>query len=275
MPSAIAAAQSTAAIASLKPSAGRRRRWIVRGAIVGGLIVAAVATSLALRSGSGSNGASSARSHPPPTGDPARSPATQQASGDVAVSSTDAGTEAVDPTADCGTLLHVGCQTELVRQLQLLLAEAGFYSDDIDSDFGPKTKEALIAFQRSNDLELDGTIEPSLEEWTTLVLKAKEKPTTSASATSSTTLTTVSNPTIVPVPNVVRKTESQARALLTADGFGIGTIYHDVPFGSIDASVVTAQDPDPLTPLAKGRTVTITVGRLVRTIPSVAVTRTT
>ncbi len=45
---------------------------------------------------------------------------------------------------------------ERVKKLQLALKRAGFNPGDVDGQFSPQTKSALIAFQRSSDLEPDG-----------------------------------------------------------------------------------------------------------------------
>lgn len=44
------------------------------------------------------------------------------------------------------------------RQIQLALKNAGFYGGSIDGKLGPKTREAVRAFQRSNGLTADGRV---------------------------------------------------------------------------------------------------------------------
>ncbi|MBI3332894.1 MAG: peptidoglycan-binding protein [Candidatus Omnitrophica bacterium] len=44
------------------------------------------------------------------------------------------------------------------RQVQVALKAAGFYNGSVDGKPGPKTKEALRAFQRSNGLSPDGVV---------------------------------------------------------------------------------------------------------------------
>jgi len=47
-----------------------------------------------------------------------------------------------------------------VLGLQTMLKEYGYYKAKIDSDFGPKTEQALIAFQRAEGLKADGIAGP-------------------------------------------------------------------------------------------------------------------
>ena len=52
--------------------------------------------------------------------------------------------------------LHNGSQGEKVWQLQERLKELGYYTGEVDGQFGPGTKEAVIAFQKKNGLDADG-----------------------------------------------------------------------------------------------------------------------
>ena len=52
--------------------------------------------------------------------------------------------------------LKKGSRGEEVRMLQLRLQELGYFTDVVDGDFGPATREAVRAFQRRNDLSVDG-----------------------------------------------------------------------------------------------------------------------
>jgi peptidoglycan hydrolase-like protein with peptidoglycan-binding domain len=45
-----------------------------------------------------------------------------------------------------------------IKQIQIALKKAGFYRGEIDSKIGPKTKKAIIDFQRSKRLKPDGVI---------------------------------------------------------------------------------------------------------------------
>jgi len=49
---------------------------------------------------------------------------------------------------------------DLVRELQVRLKEFGHDPGAIDSDFGPKTEKALLAFQKEKNLKADGVVGP-------------------------------------------------------------------------------------------------------------------
>lgn len=52
--------------------------------------------------------------------------------------------------------LHNGSQGEKVWKLQERLQALGYYNDAVDGQFGPGTREAVIAFQKKNGLDADG-----------------------------------------------------------------------------------------------------------------------
>ena len=52
--------------------------------------------------------------------------------------------------------LHNGSQGEKVWKLQERLQALGYYKDAVDGQFGPGTREAVIAFQKKNGLDADG-----------------------------------------------------------------------------------------------------------------------
>lgn len=52
--------------------------------------------------------------------------------------------------------LHNGSQGEKVWKLQERLKELGYYTGEVDGQFGPGTREAVIAFQKKNRLDADG-----------------------------------------------------------------------------------------------------------------------
>ena len=47
---------------------------------------------------------------------------------------------------------------ELVRRIQSCLTVLGYYSGEIDGQYGPGTKEAVTAFQKQNGLDADGMV---------------------------------------------------------------------------------------------------------------------
>ena len=52
--------------------------------------------------------------------------------------------------------LHNGSQGEKVRMLQERLKALGYYTDEVDGQFGPGTREAVVTFQQKNGLDADG-----------------------------------------------------------------------------------------------------------------------
>ena len=60
--------------------------------------------------------------------------------------------------------------TPLVRELQSLLKDLGFYSGSIDDIFGAKTEAAIIAFQKAQGLNPDG-IRSALKTGNSLSIK--------------------------------------------------------------------------------------------------------
>ncbi|MBU4311513.1 MAG: peptidoglycan-binding protein [Candidatus Omnitrophica bacterium] len=54
-----------------------------------------------------------------------------------------------------------------IKQAQIALKKAGFYQGEIDSKIGPKTKKAIIDFQRSKKLKPDGVV--GLKTWEELI----------------------------------------------------------------------------------------------------------
>ena len=64
--------------------------------------------------------------------------------------------------------IRLGSKGSEVKALQELLNKAG-YNLVVDSDFGPKTEAAVIAFQKQHNLEVDGIV--GLKTWIALGLK--------------------------------------------------------------------------------------------------------
>lgn len=67
---------------------------------------------------------------------------------------------AVHPVPKSGPELREGSKGPDVVRLQTLLARAGFSPGTIDGAFGPKTKAAVMAFQRARGLIVDGIVGP-------------------------------------------------------------------------------------------------------------------
>ena len=57
-----------------------------------------------------------------------------------------------------GTSLKVGSEGNEVRSLQSRLKELGYYTGNVDGDFGDSTRLAVRAFQKNNNLYVDGRV---------------------------------------------------------------------------------------------------------------------
>ena len=66
------------------------------------------------------------------------------------------------PTAE--PVLRTGMTGQSVKDLQSRLYTLGYYSGEIDGQFGPGTKEAVLAFQRRNGLGADGIVGTETKE---------------------------------------------------------------------------------------------------------------
>ena len=65
--------------------------------------------------------------------------------------------EAVNPSGPTPEPpLSNGSRGDRVTQLQQRLQELGYYQGEVDGQFGPGTREAVIAFQKNNGLDPDG-----------------------------------------------------------------------------------------------------------------------
>ena len=64
-----------------------------------------------------------------------------------------------DPSAPTPEpVLRTGSRGEEVKTLQSRLMTLGYYSDEIDGQFGGATKAAVMEFQLANGLEVDGLV---------------------------------------------------------------------------------------------------------------------
>ncbi len=66
------------------------------------------------------------------------------------------------PTAE--PVLRTGMTGQSVKDLQSRLYTLGYYSGEIDGQFGPGTKEAVLGFQRRNGLGADGIVGAETKE---------------------------------------------------------------------------------------------------------------
>lgn len=72
-----------------------------------------------------------------------------------AVRRTEAGKPWLHQGAGMGALEHLA---PYVKQVQTRLLSLGHYTGKIDGDFGPKTKAAVLAFQKARGLQQDGVV---------------------------------------------------------------------------------------------------------------------
>ena len=64
-----------------------------------------------------------------------------------------------DPSAPTPEpVLRTGSRGQEVKDLQSRLYQLGYYTDEIDGQFGGATKSAVIDFQKANGLEADGMV---------------------------------------------------------------------------------------------------------------------
>lgn len=55
-------------------------------------------------------------------------------------------------------LSKIGSRSDEVKEIQMALKSRGYYTGNIDSIFGTRTKKAVIAFQKDNGLSPDGIV---------------------------------------------------------------------------------------------------------------------
>ena len=75
------------------------------------------------------------------------------------------------PTPD--PVLRTGSRGQEVKDLQSRLYQLGYYTDEIDGQFGGATKSAVIDFQKANGLEADGMVG---SETKTVLFSVQAKP---------------------------------------------------------------------------------------------------
>ncbi|HCF62627.1 MAG TPA: hypothetical protein DFS52_32145 [Myxococcales bacterium] len=76
-------------------------------------------------------------------------------------------------------LLKKGSRGSSVSDLQRLLKQAGFDPGPVDGAFGPRTREAVLAFQRNRGLLVDGIVGP--QTWGALRATAPQTPASTSS----------------------------------------------------------------------------------------------
>lgn len=66
----------------------------------------------------------------------------------------------IEPIAADAAVLKYGSRGEAVRTVQSKLKRWGYYSGSVDGIFGSGTKSAVMYFQRTNGLTVDGMVGP-------------------------------------------------------------------------------------------------------------------
>ena len=123
-------------------------------------------------------------------------------------------------TFDCPNInLKMGSSGELVKKLQTLLKQLGYYSKEVDGSFGTYTDSAVKAFQRATQHSDDGVFGPkTCKSMNELINKSN----TSKETTAKTTTTTKTTAAVVKKdPYLVDKTKNQFKdvdANLNVDG---------------------------------------------------------
>jgi peptidoglycan hydrolase-like protein with peptidoglycan-binding domain len=88
-----------------------------------------------------------------------QSPVTEPAATQPVVQETIPPTAAVPPAAD--TVTAVGTdKLSKNKDIQTALKASGFYTGNIDGKIGPKTKRAIVEFQKAKGLKADGKVGP-------------------------------------------------------------------------------------------------------------------
>lgn len=103
-----------------------------------------------------------------------------------------------------------------VEAVQQELKQAGFYAGVVDGVAGSRTRDAVIAWQRSAGLEPTGTIDPDLVDHIRYTRRVAE----AAQPTNSITPATADNPPLPHLSDTARI--MQAQAALAALGYGPG-----------------------------------------------------
>lgn len=61
--------------------------------------------------------------------------------------------------------ISIGTRGSDVEYVQRLLAQSGYYQGEIDGIFGNDTHQAVVSFQRSSELPVDGVVDSSLVKY--------------------------------------------------------------------------------------------------------------
>ena len=89
-----------------------------------------------------------------------QSPVTEPSSTQAVTQETIPPTAAVPPAVDTMTLGAEQDRLARNKDIQTALKSAGFYTGSIDGKIGPKTKKAIVEFQKAKGLKTDGKVGP-------------------------------------------------------------------------------------------------------------------
>ena len=89
-----------------------------------------------------------------------QSPVTEPSATQVVNQETIPPTAAVPPVADAATLGAGQDRLARNKNIQTALKAANFYTGNIDGKIGPKTKRAIVEFQKAKGLKADGKVGP-------------------------------------------------------------------------------------------------------------------
>lgn len=117
------------------------------------------------------------------------------------------------------TTLKQGARGSCVKELQTALNKAGHSAGSVDGSFGPKTRSAVIGFQKKHGLSVDGVVGP--QTWGKLLFSKRAAPKPSPTECSKSTLRRGSKGSCV--------TELQNR--LARASFAVGRYGPDGDFG--------------------------------------------
>lgn len=89
-----------------------------------------------------------------------QAPITEQAPSQAVIQETIPPTAAVPPTAATGAKAAADDNLGRNKDIQTALKAAGFYTGNVDGKMGPKTKRAVVEFQKARGLKADGKVGP-------------------------------------------------------------------------------------------------------------------
>lgn len=89
-----------------------------------------------------------------------QAPITELSPSQAVIQETIPPTAAVPPTAEGGANAAMDDKLGRNKEIQTALKAAGFYTGSVDGKIGPKTKRAVVEFQKAMGLKADGKVGP-------------------------------------------------------------------------------------------------------------------